>query len=441
MSTYVSRPAAGPLAGELRAPGDKSLSHRALMIAALAEGHSELSGLNGGADVEATGRMLSQLGATCEVTDHKALVKGCGREGLNESDDVLDAGNSGTTMRLGLGLCAGLQGASVLTGDASLRRRPMLRVVEPLRSMGARIDGRDRGERAPLFVRGGPLQGGALTTSVASAQVKSSLLLAGLKAAGTTSVTEPSLSRDHTERMLGAAGVRVSRSGLTVSVEGGDVPLPVEWNMPGDVSSAVYLVAAASMVPSSRLSLKGVGLNPTRVGALQALREMGAHIETEPTGEEAGEPVGTIRIRASRLQGMTIEPSSVPGLIDEIPILAVAATQATGETVITGAAELRVKESDRIDSVVAGITALGGNAHALADGLIVTGPTRLAGGIVESFGDHRVALSFAVAGLVASDEVTIEGWECVATSFPEFSASLAQVGAAATGKRYDGDGS
>jgi 3-phosphoshikimate 1-carboxyvinyltransferase len=410
-----------PLRGTLRIPGDKSISHRALLLAALAEGKSVIEGVNGGDDVAATTGAVAALGAVCGMGPKgEVSVEGHGRSGLQEPNNMIDARNSGTTMRLLLGMCAGADGTVILTGDRTLRERPMLRVVAPLRAMGAVIEGRIGGDRAPLCVVGGPLQGHAHHSKVASAQVKSALLLAGLSAEGITSVTEPQASRDHTERMLRAAGVQLQTTGHKVALTGGQSVAARRWVVPGDISSAMYLIAGALLVPGSHLRLTDVGLNPTRVGALHVLTRMGADIGWEVTSGEEDEPRGTIEVRHGALRGVKITPSEVPGLIDELPILAVIATQAEGSTDVSGASELRVKESDRIKTVGQGVRALGGEFEDRPDGFEVSGPIDLRGGIVNSEGDHRVALSFAVAGLISSSKVRIEGWGAVETSFPEF---------------------
>lgn len=411
-----------PLRGGLEVPGDKSISHRALLVGALATGTSRALGVNRGLDVRRTADLVAHLGAEVHWEEDKGEVKiyGCGRGRLMEPEDVLDAGNSGTTLRLGLGLCAAQPFVSVLTGDASLRRRPMGRVVAPLRAMGAAIDGRAHGTRAPLAVRGGELVGIETALTMASAQAKSALLLAGLAANGTTTVREPAPSRDHTERMLAASGVPVVREGLTTSVPGPCEVAAIERRIPGDVSSAIFLIAGALMVPGSDLLISGVGLNPTRTAALDALLRMGACLEWAQTAEWSGEPAGFVAARYSELRATTIEGDEIPRLIDEIPMLAVLASQAEGVTVFRDAAELRMKESDRIQAVVEGLRRLGGDAEELPDGLVISGPTPLSGGLVDSRGDHRVALAFAVGSLTVEEPVEIPEWDCVNTSFPEF---------------------
>ena len=425
-----SRSRVAPLKGTVRIPGDKSITHRALILAALAKGRSQVARPNLGDDVGATARVLTQLGAVCELDGAKstAQVEGMGWEGLSEPAAVLDAGNSGTTMRMVLGVCAGLGGSSVLTGDESLRRRPMLRVVGPLRQMGATIDGRNHGDLAPLHVRGGDLEAVEIDLPVASAQVKSALLLAGLRAGGTTTVSEPRPSRDHTERMLESAGVEIVREGSRVAVRGGQQLEPFGGVVPGDVSSAMFLVAAACVVPGSSIEITDVGLNPTRTAAFDVLRQMGAAIEVKQASVSMGEVIGTISVQHRELQGVEVAKEVIPALIDEIPALAIVASQAEGETVFTGAGELRVKESDRVAALVDGLTATGGLAEELEDGLIVRGPTALTGGEIDPLGDHRIALSFAVAALIATGALRIHGWSCVDTSFPEFLDVLGEVG-------------
>jgi 3-phosphoshikimate 1-carboxyvinyltransferase len=413
-----------PLVGSVAVPGDKSISHRALILGALADGPAVVSNLNPGADVRATCEVLGQLGVTWDASKDAVEMQGCGVDGLREPDDVLDARNSGTTIRLGLGLLAGAPLGAAITGDASLRRRPMRRVVEPLRRLGATIDGRGDGDRAPLWVRGGSLRGADIVTEVASAQVKSAVLIAALGARGTTSVTEPAPSRDHTERMLAAAGVVVDRSGPTVSVAGGQGLRATDRRVPGDISSAMYLAVAAALIGGSHLEIIDVGLNPTRCGGLEVLDAMGADLRAEVLDEWGGEPVGRVTVRASELHGTDIDPALVPSLVDELPVLAVAASQARGATAITGAQELRVKESDRIEVLAAGLRQLGADVEARPDGLVVHGPARLRSARVDAHGDHRMALSFAVAGLISGREVEIKGWESVAVSFPSWSEVL-----------------
>ena len=411
-----------PLRGALEVPGDKSVTHRALIIAALSAGRSTVANANLGRDCLGTAALLSALGAACEVDEAKAQVEveGRGAAGLREAEGVLDAGNSGTTMRMMLGVCAAIEGLSVLTGDASLRRRPMLRVVVPLRRMGAMIDGRAHGDRAPLVVRGGALDGIEIDLPVASAQVKTAVLLAGLRAEGPTTVSEPTPTRDHTERMLLAAGADVDANSKRVVLRPGPALEARKWEVPGDISSGLFLLAAAVIIEGSHLTLTNLSFNRRRAQALSVMERMGADLAIERTGERCGEPVGTVTVRASKLTATNMGGDEIPALIDELPILAVLASCAEGETVISDASELRLKESDRIEAMVAGLQSLGVDCEARPDGMVIRGPANLTGGEVDSHGDHRVAMSLAVAGLRTYDPVRVRGWGCVNTSFPEF---------------------
>ncbi len=415
-----------PLRGRLRVPGDKSLSHRALLFAAIANGPSHLSHLATGADVGATRRNLEQLGVRVKVARDGALhVRGTGFDGWREPDAVLDCENSGTTMRLMAGLLAGRPFLSVLTGDASLRSRPMARVAEPLRRMGATIDGRDGGKLAPLAIRGGPLAGCRHELAVASAQVKSALLLAGLQASGTTEVVSPALSRDHTERMLAAFGAPISVDGLTVRVEAG-APGPFDFDVPGDPSSAAFFVVAATITPGSELVLEDVCCNPTRLAFVPVLQRMGADIEVQPRGERGGEPVGDLTVRAATLQATVVGGDEVPSLLDEVPALAIAAAFADGVTEIRDAAELIVKESNRIGTLNQELAQLGVGCEPLPDGLVIRGGQPRPGQL-KSHGDHRVAMAAAVAANALDGETTVRGWAAVASSYPEFLDDLASV--------------
>ena len=419
--------AARPLRGEIRVPGDKSIAHRAALLAACASGPSRLVGLPSGDDVAASLDAVGALGAsvTRGHDNSQVDVESPGLGALTEPEAALDVRNSGTSARCLVGLCSTIEGAAVIDGDASLRRRPMLRVVAPLRQMGATIDGRDHGNLLPLSIRGGKLEGVDVELTVASAQVKTALLLAGLAAEGRTTVVEPGESRDHTERMLAASGVAVARSsssggGMSCSVEGGARPEPSTWRIPGDVSSALYLVVAALLVPGSELRVIEVGLNPTRIAALEVLARMGADLRWEVEQEWGGEPVGSIAVRSSQLQGFSIEAPEVPRLIDELPILAIAAATAAGRSEVSGAGELRVKESDRVAGVVGGLRELGIAAEERPDGFAIEGGGGFEGGVIDPRDDHRIALSFAVAGLVAADNVKVLSWSCTGSSFPEF---------------------
>ncbi len=412
-----------PLVGELRVPGDKSISHRAVMFAALARGRSTLSGLATGGDVRATLRAFASLGVRVKPNGENVAISGSGFEGLHEPDDVLDCDNSGTTMRLMSGILSGRDFVAVLTGDKSLRKRPMARVVEPLRSMGAAIDGREHGEFAPLVIRGGALNGIEFDAPVASAQVKSSIVLAGLQAAGTTVVREPARSRDHTERMLAALGASLSVDGLAVSVRAGEWD-GFELDVPADPSSAAFFAVGAAITPGSDLVLRDLALNPTRIAFVGVLRRMGASVEVAEREVRLGEPVGDLRVRAAPLRATTIEGDEIPALLDEIPALAIAAAFAEGVTSIRNAEELVVKESNRIGTIHQELTQLGVGCEALPDGLIIRGgspqPTNL-----KSHGDHRIAMAGAIAANALDGATTVRGWRAVASSYPEFHEHLA----------------
>lgn len=425
MAELRVRTAPKPLSGSFRVPGDKSISHRAAILGTLASGRTRIENMLQSDTTRATVDCLCSLGARVEGSGTNAVViEGRGLHGLSEPRDILFCKGSGTTMRLMAGVCAGQDFLSVLDGTAELKRRPMARVVEPLRQMGATVLGRDQGRLPPLAIRGGRLGGVQHTLPVASAQVKSALLLAGLFADSPTVVREPSLSRDHTERMLVAAGVpvEVDRAKALVQVTPASaIRLPDTVTIPGDFSSAAFLIVAALLVPGSCLRVEGVGVNPTRTGLLQVLGNMGARIEVENEREESGEPVGDLVVQAGHgLAASSVSGELVPRLIDEFPILAVAAACAHGETVVRGAAELRVKESDRIGMLVQEMRKLGVEIEPSADGFTIRGSARLQGARVSSHRDHRLAMSLAVAGLVASGETVVEEWECVSDSFPSF---------------------
>ncbi|MGQ9684062.1 MAG: 3-phosphoshikimate 1-carboxyvinyltransferase [Anaerolineae bacterium] len=452
MDLYIRRGYA--LRGDASVPGDKSIAHRALMLAALAEGQSCLRGIDALDDVARTLAALQACGIEIDWSDARTLrVRGRGLRGLRTPPAPIHCGLSGTTMRLLAGLLAGQPLEATLDGDEGLRRRPMGRVVEPLRRMGAQIhcycenhpspsplpsrgEGAGAGQRAlqgemaPLHIRGGGLHGIDYTLPVASAQVKSALLLAGLNAEGETVVREDAPSRDHTERFLRWLGQPITVSDGCVRLSGA-WPWPgFDYCLPGDLSGAAFLLAAAALVEGSDVQVPGVGLNPSRAGVLAALCGMGARLEAEPWPDEpGGEPVGNLRMRAGPLRSIEVGGASIPNLIDELPILAVLATQAEGQTVVRDAAELRVKESDRIASLSAGLRALGARFEATADGFVVEGPTPLRGARVQSAGDHRIAMALAVAGLVAEGETAIAGAECVTKSFPGFGDCLRRLGA------------
>jgi 3-phosphoshikimate 1-carboxyvinyltransferase len=438
------------LHGRLRVPGDKSISHRGLILGALAQGTSRVRGFLAAADCLATLRCVRALGVEVEEVapsptadegrpyrDYQSLlpsltlhVHGKGLEGLQEPEDVLDCGGSGTTIRLLAGLLAGRPFTSVLTGNAQLRRRPMGRVVTPLRQMGAEVLGRDEGRLPPLAIRGGGLHGLDYTLPVASAQVKSAIMLAALSADGPTTVREPGPARDHTERMLHAQGVGLRVDGYVITLEPPAGPLhPLDLDVPGDFSSAAFLIIAACLAPQSDIYLEGVGLNPTRTGLLDVLRNMGAMITWLNTRETAGEPTGDLVVQTSALRGVEVSGDLVVRMIDEFPALAVAATQAEGPTVVRDASELRVKESDRINTVVTELLKMGAQIEERADGFVVEGPTPLHGAIVESHGDHRLAMALILAGLIAEGETAVTEAECIGDSFPGFVGTLRHLGA------------
>ena len=413
-----------PLQGRLRLPGCKGISHRALLFGAIADGRSVIRGIADGADVASTAACLDGLGVRLRA-DHEAVtVRGVGFEGLREPTSVLDCGNSGTTMRMLAGLVAGREFLSVLVGDESLSARPMRRVLDPLEAMGATVDGRDGGRLAPLTVRGGGLRGTAHELATASGQVKTALTLAGLQADGVTEILEPAPSRDHTERMLVALGAPIERvDDRTVRVRRGQ-PSAFELTVPGDPSSAAFFVVAACIVPGSDLVLEAVSVNPARIAYVDVLRRMGAQIEITVTGEEVGEPVGDIRIQAAPLVATDIAGDE--SIIDELPVLAVAAAFAEGTTTIYDAAELTIKESNRIGTVEQELTQLGIGVEARADGLVIRGGAPK-GSSLKSHGDHRIAMAGAVAGLAASGETTVRGFGVTAISYPGFAADLASV--------------
>ncbi|MDI3327337.1 MAG: 3-phosphoshikimate 1-carboxyvinyltransferase [Alicyclobacillaceae bacterium] len=417
------------LRGQVRVPGDKSISHRAVLFGALAEGTTRVDGFLFGADCLRTVACVRALGVPVEEDGDAVLVHGQGLDGLREPDDVLDVGNSGTTIRLLMGLLAGRDFYACLTGDASIRRRPMERVVKPLRSMGARIDGRRGGELAPLTVRGGGLRAIKYQMPVASAQVKSAILLAGMFAKGVTGVKEPAPSRDHTERMLQAFGAPLSRRSGFIEIERPLRLNPCRIRVPGDPSSAAFLLVAALITRKSEVVLEDVGVNPTRTGLLDVLWAMGANLAAEQGGEQAGEPVARLIARSGPLRGVRVGGELIPRLIDEIPILAVAAAFAEGVTEIRDAAELRVKETDRIRTVAEELRKFGADVGELEDGLVIRGGSRLRGARCHSHGDHRIAMAMAVAGLAAEGETVVEGWEAADVSFPGFAGLLEDLGA------------
>ena len=430
MSEMVLRGGQGPFTGRLRPPGDKSISHRALLLAALAEGRSELRGLSAGLDVAHTRDAIAACGAALSGslgTGGGLSVRG-GRSRLGEPAAVIDVGNSGTAIRLLAGWSAAFRWLTVIQGDGSIATRPMGRVTEPLRAMGARIDGRDDGRLPPLVVRGGQLTGIEYRLPVPSAQVKAAVLLAGLAAAGATTVVEEVPTRAHTEELLARCGADVTVTPLaegaqTVTVRPSELA-PLDLTVPGDPSQAAFWVVAACVIPGSDLVVEDVYVGPARAGFLDVLRRMGADVSLERA--DASRHTADVRARYRPLTGTTVGGGEVPGVIDEIPVLAVAAARAAGDTVFADASELRVKESDRLASTVAALSALGAGVEGRADGFVVHGggDRPLAGGKVDSWGDHRIAMAAAIAGIDATGPTVVAGWESVATSYPGFEEDL-----------------
>lgn len=418
---------ARPFRGRIKVPGDKSISHRAVMLGALAEGETTISGFLPGADCLSTIDCFRKLGVKVEQSGDLVRVFGRGWYGLQEPTETLNVGNSGTTIRLLAGILATQPFHCVLEGDHSIAKRPMKRIVDPLRQMGAQIDGRNGGEYTPLSIRGGTLKGVEFHSPIASAQVKSAVLLAGLQAEGQTTVIEPIPTRDHTERMLRAFGAEVFQDGCSVTVTGGQRLFGRHITVPGDLSSAAFLIAAALLVPDSTLIVEGVGINPTRTGIFDVLKAMGASISVENQRTVNEEPIGDIVITSSSLRGTVVEGEIIPRLIDEIPILAVLATQAEGITIIRNAEELRVKESNRIEAMASQLKKMGASITPLEDGLMIEGGTPLCGAVVDSLGDHRVGMALAIAGLVAKGETEILQADAFQVSFPGFSAFLEQL--------------
>ena len=412
--------------GSISVPGDKSISHRALLFAAIAEGKTIIHNLSPSADVMSTLHCLKQLQIDIQVQQEKMEVAGTGAYGFKASSNPLDCGNSGTTIRLLAGILAAQPFASTLVGDESLSKRPMKRVMTPLAQMGAQISS-DAGGFPPLVIHGQQLKPITYQMPIASAQVKSCVLLAGLYARGTTTIIESFQSRDHTERMLQDFGVTVATNQSAVSIDGPAKLIATEVFVPGDISSAAFFIAAALMVPDAELTIENVCLNPTRTGLLSALQNMGANISIRGYETKSSEPIGEITVKTSQLSGAEISPDMIPKLIDEIPILAVLATQAQGKTILSGARELRVKESDRLHSIVTNLTAMGIEIEEHEDGFVIEGPQILTGASVDSFGDHRIAMAFSVAGLISEGITKINNADCVKISMPNFYEALATI--------------
>jgi len=416
------------LEGEISLPGDKSISHRAIILSGIAKGRSRIEHFLPSRDCMSTLNCLRSLGVNIHMIDETTLeVEGVGQGGLKEPGDVLDAGNSGTTMRLLSGLLAGQPFFSILTGDVSLRQRPMKRILQPLQQMGARVYGRDQDRFAPLAIRGGPLKPIDHTMKVASAQVKSAIMLAALYAQGQTVIREPASSRDHTERMLRYLGKDLQTTNLEICIKGGGQLQAGLITIPGDISSAAYFLVAAIVVRKSKLEFKGVGVNPSRRGIVDVLRKMGAQISMDNERVVSNELIADIEVRSAELSGIEISGKIVPTMIDELPIIAVAATQAKGTTTVRDAAELRVKETDRIHAIASELSKLGAHIEERDDGWVIEGPTPLRGARCRSHGDHRLAMALAVAGLIAREELFIQDAECVGISFPDFFANIKKI--------------
>ena len=424
-TTEVSSPKR--LHGEVQLPSDKSITHRAILLNALAAGEARVDHKGLGQDCQQTMQCLQALGVDiAALSKNHFVIRSPGIQGMREPDHVLDCGNSGTTMRLLLGLLAGLDVFAVVSGDKSLRRRPMSRLSGPLALMGARIYGRNHGKNAPLAVKGGKLEGIETKLPVASAQVKSALLIAGMLGKGTTTILQPSRSRNHTEIMLQAQGVQLHEEGLNISVEGGQTPTPIDIEVPGDVSSAAFWLTAGALHPQAELTMSKVSINPTRRGVIDVLLRMGAHIEIS-ADDNGPEPTATLRVQSSALKSTYMGGVEIPMIQDEIPILALAATQAQGTTEIRDAKELRVKESDRISTTCRELKLLGAEIEELPDGLIIEGPTPLAGTDVDSHSDHRLAMCLGIAGLIANGTTLVHGSEAALVSDPRFWSELEQL--------------
>lgn len=416
------------LRGNIYVPGDKSISHRSLILGSIAQGETRIYKFLNSLDCLKTLECMQALGVKIELDENNSVkIKGKGLYGLQEAKGILDVGNSGTTIRLLTGLLGGQSFYSVLSGDDSIRRRPMKRVIEPLKLMGADIWGRKDGQFAPLSIRGNKLNPLHYTLPVASAQVKTALLLAGLYTIGETVVKEPLPTRDHTERMLEIMQADIKISPPEIKVMGGKELKGTDIFVPGDISSAAYFIAAASILRDSQIIIKQVGINPTRTGIIEILKKMGAKINILNYRIKSNEPRADLMIEYSKLKGVEIKKKNVPFLIDELPLIAVMATQAQGKTVVSGAKELRVKETDRIKAIVSELRKMGADIEEREDGFAVNGPTRLQGAVCESYNDHRIAMSLAVAALLAEGKTVIKNSECIYISFPEFEKTLQKL--------------
>lgn len=408
------------LSGEITVPGDKSISHRSIMLGSLARGTTEVYGFLQGADCLSSIDCFRKMGVEIDNTDEKVIIKGRGLRGLLAPSEILDVGNSGTTTRLMSGILAAQSFSSVVNGDSSIQKRPMKRIIEPLSMMGADIVSEKGNDCTPLIINGRPLKGIHYTSPVASAQVKSAILFAGLYADGETSVTEPAVSRNHTELMFEEFGVDIRREDKTVMVKPAAELFARKVVVPGDISSAAYFIVAGLITPNSCITIKNVGINPTRDGIIKVCHAMGADIKVEKTSGDTGEPIADITVKTSSLKGCSIGGDIIPTLIDEIPAIAILACFADGETIIKDAAELKVKESNRIDVMVNNLKKMGADIEATDDGMIIRGGKILHGASVDSRLDHRIAMSFAVAAMNVEGETEILGAECVDISYPDF---------------------
>ena len=412
------------LFGEVTIPGDKSISHRSVMFGSIAHGETMVTNFLPGDDCLSTISCFRKLGVTIEESDNQLRIIGKGFEGLTEPDEVLDVGNSGTTIRLLMGILAGRPFYSSLVGDESIGKRPMTRVTGPLNKMGTRLDGRKNGAFTPISIRGGLLNPIHYELPVASAQVKSALILAGLQAEGESTIIEPAETRDHSERMIRHFGGEINKDNKVITVKGGQKLTASTIHIPGDISSAAFFLAAGAIIPESEIVLKNVGLNPTRTGIIEVMKMMGADLEVVQMDDNSFEPAGDLIIKTSNLTGTVIEGNLIPKLIDEIPIIALMATQAEGTTIIKDAEELKVKETNRIDTVVNELRKLGASIEATNDGMIIYGKSNLNGGRVSSHGDHRIGMMLSIAALLCINNVELEQSEAISVSYPNFFAHL-----------------
>lgn len=419
----------GGLRGKIKAPGDKSIAHRSVMIASIARGRSDITGFPENEDCLSTIRVLEALGVHIEIAGDRLIIDGKGLNGLSEPKDILDAGNSGTTLRLLSGILAGQDFCSTITGDESLKKRPMFRVIEPLSRMGAVITGREGGNFAPIVIKGGKLKPINYLSPIASAQVASAVLLAGLYAPGETSIEEPAKSRDHTERMLRLFGANVKSDGLRVTIKGRAKLAGKEFRIPGDISSASFFLVAAAILPNSEITITEVGVNPTRKAVLDVLEAMGVEVNLTNVRKSTSEPVADITVRSAKsLRPINLKGEMVVRVIDEIPILTVIASLAKGESSILEAGELRVKETDRIRALRVNLTKLGVRVREVSDGLIIQGGANLQGGSdLDSYGDHRIAMAMIIAAMASKEKTTVLNTDCINISFPEFMNTLSSL--------------